>query len=175
MKATKLIVITVIILYLTSLYTPWLKITFLGTYQITLIGIYSTINQNKDLILNTTQTNKDKVTIPINITYITISLITYPIALATAITSIKYRRHAIISGLTGLTSGITWLIGIETIKNNLIQGATNPLTKIIATTIANTINPAIGSYITITAAITTLIYYVLTPPSKDIYPQINTI
>ena len=161
-----------ILLGIISLYSEWLILTFLGEYSITLNGIYSFILENYGKISDLPVKNGES-EYTIKIGELVLSIILYPIYIILSILSLKYYRLILPASTTGFLTGISWLIGIESIKNSIINQVkdADPITQMIATALANSISPGIGPYIIIISGIALLIAYTLNKTEK---PQDKT-
>ena len=141
------------LLLLISSAMPWITVTFLARYDVTLLNIYDAISQPSS---GYSDFEEDPTSV-LSQTYwgigaIVLSLIIFPLDVILSIASMIYRRLTIVSGFLSISISLLWIFGLESLKTEFANqlalegGIFGPM---VAETISSIISLGTGAYLPI--------------------------
>jgi hypothetical protein len=150
-----------------ALTMPWLTITFLGQFSISLADVYRLIF-SAQLQTAPKGTLGDVTGFMPSITAIFITLVAYPASVILGLASMVTRKAAPFAGIVGIASGVSWIFGVNSLKVTLVQRAAESggFGDIIAGLAATLVRVDYGAYAVIIGGIVILLAYFVKGPTS---------
>lgn len=111
---------------LASMFMPWLTVNFLGQFNVSLANIYELIFRASQSLPSSglpSSGANPQTTNQLGSYLVLATIILYPVALISATVSVASKKALVPAGILTILTGITWILGVESMKSTLVQQA----------------------------------------------------
>lgn len=169
MKYFRLIAAAGVVVFLLSSTMPWLTVSILGQFSITMGDVYRLISRaiQQRQAPSTTQANPTEAVAGYasSVGAILASIILYPVSAALGLVAVWARKVALPAGILAAASGILWIVGVDSLKSQLVQqagsqgGIGGQLAAAFATALASAVQVGYGAYVAVVAGLMILVAF----------------
>lgn len=153
-----------------SLNMPWLVISFLGQFSISIADLYRLV---LELLRGSIGHYPAPVALVVQLALtvgpIIITIILYPVSVILGLVSVAIRDATLPAAASGIISGISWFFGAESLKSIMVREAIRiggPLGQVIAGALTSIVTVRYGPYIVVLGGIVVAIGYFLPSPLR---------
>lgn len=167
MKYFRLVAGVGLLIVVLALVMPWLTITFLGQFNITLADIYRFISSGQSTAPSDSPQSSITESMA-GVIGILITILAYPISIVLGTASLATRKATPFAGIAGIISGVSWILGVESLKAVMVREASQAggFGGMMAATISSIVTIGYGTYIAIIGGIVIFIAYFITSESR---------